>query len=743
MPYGISESQVDCAKWATVKQIASGSYVTLACHDTKQAALDQMVAVSMSEKVEPIGDVTVRSRDTEVVLVDLDETLVTKSRYPMRDAVDAINQLAHDVFIVTGREEAQREQTLDDLQSAGIRYSELFMMPDISMNIAQYKRDTVERLMDEYEVIAFVDDNDENRAAVESLGVYVMTPDEFVDAAFESGLFDIDVEMLETREVNRVAPGFMAASARRGLRLHAEGYSGDGLMPATVTDARRMAEGVALSADKWRRIPGWIARHLMDLDAVDGDEITPGLVAMLLWGGGSSKSSARRAQAYAERIVAQLDDDEQRDQPRDPDGKFASTGGGASSGDDGGTTQKPVATKLDVMDANQAAIAKLAPSTKPVTPETLKMTKDKNLTDIAEKGQRGTIANWQVTDSEGNHVGSIKQVREKAPRYAPNPDATVTTFYAKPRAKITAKPKNTQEIDLFIGLQGSVGSSSKEVALKTLTNRHNRILEINAAAATDGRSALDDDEQREQPRKPNGQFGSTGGTSTTGDTGGDAPGGGATTNIGGTEAEYESTITTLQNDQADYIENLPGEQLESVVEYTSSAHYDINKTMRGAPPPPIENQDIIDSAERHAGLVNNAIHDAPSLSNDITVYRGVDAGVLGIKAENPDFEFLSPKLAGAVFTDGGIISTSISSSEAKRFDPNGVVLAVRVPKGSKALYVDDISTHPGERELLLPMDTKFTILDVQRPVTGKLKGMTVLSVEANTPKTNIYERLGL
>ena len=259
MPYGISQSQVDCAKWATVKQTASGSYVTLACHDTKQAALDQMVAVSMSEKVEPIGDVTVRSRDTEVVLVDLDETLVTKSRYPMRDAVDAVNQLAHGVFIVTGREEAQREQTLDDLQSAGIRYSELFMMPDINMNIAQYKRDTVERLMDEYEVIAFVDDNDENRAAVESLGVYVMTPDEFVDAAFESGLFDIDVDMLEIREINRVAPGFMAASARRGLRLHAEGYSGDGLMPATVADARRMAEGVALSADKWRRIPGWIA----------------------------------------------------------------------------------------------------------------------------------------------------------------------------------------------------------------------------------------------------------------------------------------------------------------------------------------------------------------------------------------------------------------------------------------------------------------------------------------------------
>jgi len=298
-----------------------------------------MVAVSMSEKVEPIGDVTVRSRDSEIVVIDLDETLVTKSRYPLRDAVDATNQLSHGVFIVTGREEAQREQTLDDLMSAGISYSELFMMPEIDMNIAEYKRDTVARLMEEHDIVAFVDDNDDNRVAVESLGVYVMTPDEFVDAAFESGLFDIDVDMVETREVSRVAPGFMAASARRGLRLHAEGYSGDGLMPATVTDARRMADGVPLSEGKWRRIPGWIARHLMDLDAVDGDEITPGLVAMLLWGGGSSKSSARRAQAYAERIVAQLDDDERRAQPRKPNGQFGSTGGGTST--DGGGTARP------------------------------------------------------------------------------------------------------------------------------------------------------------------------------------------------------------------------------------------------------------------------------------------------------------------------------------------------------------------------------------------------------------------
>ena len=123
--------------------------------------------------------------------------------------------------------------------------------------------------------------------------------------------------------VNLVAPAFMKASARRGLALHEEGYSGDGLRPQTVEDARKMANGEALSPEKWRKISPWIARHTVDLDAVQGDEITAGLVAMLLWGGGSSKASASRAKSYAERIVSQLE--ESREQPRDKLGRFGSS----------------------------------------------------------------------------------------------------------------------------------------------------------------------------------------------------------------------------------------------------------------------------------------------------------------------------------------------------------------------------------------------------------------------------------
>ena len=57
MPYFISESQSDCEGWATVKEESDGSYTTIGCHTSKQDAIDQMVAVSISEDMEPGGEI--------------------------------------------------------------------------------------------------------------------------------------------------------------------------------------------------------------------------------------------------------------------------------------------------------------------------------------------------------------------------------------------------------------------------------------------------------------------------------------------------------------------------------------------------------------------------------------------------------------------------------------------------------------------------------------------------------------
>jgi len=145
-----------------------------------------------------------------------------------------------------------------------------------------------------------------------------------------------EMEDDEYRAVDLSAPAFMRASAKRGLALHEQGFSGDGLVPQTVEDARKMAAGTVAEA-KWRKISPWISRHIVDLDAVQGDEITAGLVAMLLWGGGSSKASARRAQAYADRIINQLDDEKRAPAPKKDQIKGSETNPeGSAQGKTGG-----------------------------------------------------------------------------------------------------------------------------------------------------------------------------------------------------------------------------------------------------------------------------------------------------------------------------------------------------------------------------------------------------------------------
>jgi len=125
-----------------------------------------------------------------------------------------------------------------------------------------------------------------------------------------------DVEFLgerASRAVDLGAPEFMREAASRGLEWYAEGLAGDGLVERTVNEARAMARG-NVTADKWVRISAWIARHLADLDSPDADPESDdypsaGVVAHALWGSSGGKDGARRAKAYADRIIGRIEAD--------------------------------------------------------------------------------------------------------------------------------------------------------------------------------------------------------------------------------------------------------------------------------------------------------------------------------------------------------------------------------------------------------------------------------------------------
>jgi HK97 family phage prohead protease len=52
MPYYITDNAPDCSGWATIKDDGE----VMGCHTTKQAAIDQMVAISLAEELEPGGE---------------------------------------------------------------------------------------------------------------------------------------------------------------------------------------------------------------------------------------------------------------------------------------------------------------------------------------------------------------------------------------------------------------------------------------------------------------------------------------------------------------------------------------------------------------------------------------------------------------------------------------------------------------------------------------------------------------
>lgn len=122
-----------------------------------------------------------------------------------------------------------------------------------------------------------------------------------------------DVDLTPTEAV--------AVAARKGLRLYDEGKGGDGLVPATIRDARRMANREPLSEEKVRRMPAWWARHRNDWTAADAEagEETPGYVASLLWGVDSKDGSP--GATWAARKVRELDRAEDDRQQADTAGK--------------------------------------------------------------------------------------------------------------------------------------------------------------------------------------------------------------------------------------------------------------------------------------------------------------------------------------------------------------------------------------------------------------------------------------
>jgi len=254
MPYYISKDLAGCKSgWATTKEDGE----IIGCHKTKQGAIDQMVAVSIAEDMEPGGERSIRASKSDLAVGDY----------------------------------------VRWIESDDVLYGEIYELGNTEAQIKIY------------------DDEDGTWVETEQIVIVEYSRLEKI-ADLPSAEPENDVE--EMRAVDLTPPAYMRAAARRGLEYYAEGKGGDGLVDQTIADARRMAAG-EVSERKWRLIAPWIARHLVDLDSPsaqpdNANYPSAGVVAMLLWGAPANRRGAERAMAYAEGVVARLEAEQERKQ---------------------------------------------------------------------------------------------------------------------------------------------------------------------------------------------------------------------------------------------------------------------------------------------------------------------------------------------------------------------------------------------------------------------------------------------
>jgi HK97 family phage prohead protease len=349
MPYFISNTEPECQNWAMIKRLENGSYEVVGCHETKQQAINHMVAASLAEDITPGGERLLPDNYRPASSQDVPEgRYCSNCVYYVNGLCKLWNEQVRDDYYCN-KWEAKAEELMEEAQlieraqpndlkvgdyvawdsSGGTARGEIVeIVRDGSINVPNSSvtingtPDNPAALIKIYKEVenGEYEDTDilvghkfSTLSKIAPLPEYEEEDEEENTNPF---IYESDTEEEDEsgRAVDLSAPSYMRSAARRGLKYYEDGLGGDGLVPATISAARDMASG-NVSEAKWRKIGPWIARHLVDLDAPknnnpsDKEYPGAGLVAHLLWGSGPSKRAAERTMNYAMGLVERIDKD--------------------------------------------------------------------------------------------------------------------------------------------------------------------------------------------------------------------------------------------------------------------------------------------------------------------------------------------------------------------------------------------------------------------------------------------------
>ena len=328
MPYFVTDKSPDCLGWATIKEDGE----VMGCHTTKQDAIDQMLAISLAEDMEPGGE---RALNDELEVGDY--VFWDNAGNTMYGEITSISTFGEVTNPLGGSITASQNTPIATIQVYTKNGNELIETEQFVLKsfapLTKFEYQEEDESLEDEEVERALPDNyrpalaqdvpdgracgncyfyDESRVNADGDKAWCEKWDEFVDGAYYCNAWQPDDSeyMDEERAINQDPPAYMRAAARRGLAYYADGLGGDGLVEKTIRDARLMADG-QVSDDKWIAIAAWIARHLVDLDSPDANPSSEnypsaGVVAHLLWGSGPTKRQAQRVLDYSQGVVERI-----------------------------------------------------------------------------------------------------------------------------------------------------------------------------------------------------------------------------------------------------------------------------------------------------------------------------------------------------------------------------------------------------------------------------------------------------
>jgi hypothetical protein len=151
MPYYISNEMNDCQGWATIKADTPDSTPeTIGCHELKDDAIAQMVAVSLSEEVEPMGDWAERQMMIDVDDDEMNEqyddsemnqAMPSEASMSLKQAYEALKDILDEIAEKMGELELEpSDELIEDEEESSVREQR-----QIDLSAPQFMRDNAEQ----------------------------------------------------------------------------------------------------------------------------------------------------------------------------------------------------------------------------------------------------------------------------------------------------------------------------------------------------------------------------------------------------------------------------------------------------------------------------------------------------------------------------------------------------------------------------------------------------------------------